>query len=64
MLRDQPLALPPAQLAERSARRVGQQHVLGDRQIAHQRQFLERGLHAVAVRVRGAAQRDPRAEQR
>ena len=43
--------------AQRSLRRMGQQHVVQHAQVRHQRHFLERGLDAQRVRAASAARR-------
>ena len=57
-------AVAPAQQAERVDRRVGQQHVVGDRQIADLGHFLEGGLRCRARWAsRGLSQADRLAER-
>ena len=49
------LAAPAPDNSKRAGGLVGQQHVLRDRERADQRNFLERGLNAPAVRFLGLA---------
>ena len=56
MLGDKPRALPLADLAGQTGRLVGEQHVLRNRQVGHQRQFLERRLNAMTMGLRWRSQ--------